>query len=274
MSQIRHIFSSRCRVLNNQWHITTLISLRHHTGRSATTKVDLGIRYFQNSVPKSANGNKELINETGDVKDEVSHSTVQNVIETSKTIKDSSHSSEPIKVYIDADSQHDSTTKRKPKGSIPRSNKMPSRPTISENDIEEKFIKGGSGKGGQKINKTNSKVQLTYIPTGLVVTSQATRSRDQNRKIARQILAAKVEEMEKGEDSRTAIVIKRKQMVKARAKRKTKAKYKKLAEKEHDNAASVLKSGNEIEGGLEDEDDDIAVIIEEDEFGDPVKTKN
>ncbi|GMF88606.1 unnamed protein product [[Candida] boidinii] len=151
---------------------------------------------------------------------------------------------------------------------------MPSRPTISENDIEEKFIKGGSGKGGQKINKTNSKVQLTYIPTGLVVTSQATRSRDQNRKIARQILAAKVEEMEKGENSRTAIVIKRKQMVKARAKRKTKAKYKKLAEKENDNAASVLESGNEIEGGLEDEGDDIAVIIEEDEFDDPVKTKN
>ncbi|OUM53062.1 hypothetical protein BVG19_g2311 [[Candida] boidinii] len=271
MSQIRHIFS---RVLNNQWHITTLINLRHHTGRSATTKVDLGIRYFQSSVPKSTNGNKELINETGDVKDEVSHSTVQNVNETSKTITDSSNSSDSIKVFTDADKQHDSITKQKPKGSIPRSNKMPSRPTISENDIEEKFIKGGSGKGGQKINKTNSKVQLTYIPTGLVVTSQATRSRDQNRKIARQILAAKVEEMEKGENSRTAIVIKRKQMVKARAKRKTKAKYKKLAEKENDNAASVLESGNEIEGGLEDEGDDIAVIIEEDEFDDPVKTKN
>ncbi|GMF61929.1 unnamed protein product [[Candida] boidinii] len=57
-------------------------------------------------------------------------------------------------------------------------------------------------------------------------------------------------------------------MVKARAKRKTKAKYKKLAEKENDNAASVLESGNEIEGGLEDEGDDIAVIIEEDEFDD------
>jgi protein subunit release factor B len=38
--------------------------------------------------------------------------------------------------------------------------------TIDENDIEEKFVKGG-GKGGQKINKTNSKVQLLHIPTGL-----------------------------------------------------------------------------------------------------------
>lgn len=110
---------------------------------------------------------------------------------------------------------------------------MPSRPTIPESDISEKFIKGGSGKGGQKINKTNSKVQLTHIPTGIVVTSQATRSRDQNRKIARQLLAVKIEEMEKGVQSRNQIVIARKQMVKQRAKKKTKAKYKKLQENEN-----------------------------------------
>ena len=131
---------------------------------------------------------------------------------------------------------------------IPKGNKMPSRPSILELDIMEKFIKGGSGKGGQKINKTNSKVQLTHIPTGLVVTSQATRSRDQNRKIAREILALKIEEMEKGAASRQQLVIARKQMLKQRAKKKTKAKYKKLAAAtDEDNVEPVII--------LEEEDD-------------------
>lgn len=139
---------------------------------------------------------------------------------------------------------------------VPKANKMPSRPTIDESEFSEKFIKGGSGKGGQKINKTNSKVQLTHFRTGLVVTSQATRSRDQNRKIAREILAAKIEEMEKGVTSRAQIVIARKQMLKARAKKKTKAKYKKLNSEKDENEKEKK----------DDEDDDGDVIIIDDEL--------
>lgn len=82
---------------------------------------------------------------------------------------------------------------------------LPPRPKINENDITEVFIKGGD-KGGQKINKTNSKVQLKHIPTGIVVESQFSRSRDANRKKAREILALKVEELTLGENSRAAIV--------------------------------------------------------------------
>ncbi|OWB62155.1 hypothetical protein B5S29_g3076 [[Candida] boidinii] len=275
MIQIRHILSRRSRVLSIQYPIARLINSRYQNRYTTTTNLGLGTRYLYKSASILTHGNKEIINEIDTASDKISSSTVQNVIETRDIIANSSNVDEPVKASLDANKPHDSNTKRKPKGKIPRSNQMPSRPTISENDIEEKFIKGGSGKGGQKINKTNSKVQLTYIPTGLVVTSQATRSRDQNRKIARQILAAKIEEMEKGENSRTAIVIKRKQMVKARAKRKTKAKYKKLAEKEQDNAATILKNDNEVEIAVEDKDDEIAVIIEEDDqFDDPVKTKN
>lgn len=144
---------------------------------------------------------------------------------------------------------------------IPKPSKMPPRPSIPESDIEEKFIKGGSGKGGQKINKTNSKVQLTHKPTGLVVTSQATRSRDQNRKIARQILAMKIEEMEKGIQSRAQILIARKQMVKQRAKKKTKAKYKKLAaEKENDNANINTNDDEEVIVIVDNGDDDNEII--------------
>lgn len=56
---------------------------------------------------------------------------------------------------------------------IPKGNKMLKKPSLQESDFEDKLIKGGSGKGGQKINKTNSKVQLTHKAAGLVVTSQA-----------------------------------------------------------------------------------------------------
>lgn len=144
---------------------------------------------------------------------------------------------------------------------IPKANKMPSRPIIPESDFEEKFIKGGSGKGGQKINKTNSKVQLTHKATGIVVTSQATRSRDQNRKIAREILAMKIEELEKGVQSRTQIVIARKQMLKQRAKRKTKSKYKKLANESEG-------KNREEDDGEEEEEEEVIVIVDDDEPAD------
>ena len=103
------------------------------------------------------------------------------------------------------------------------------RRTISEDEITESFLKG-TGPGGQKINKTSSAVQLKHLPTGMVVKSQATRSREQNRKYARQILAEKLEEIEKGDESRTAIKAERARAKKASANKKTKRKYRKLEE--------------------------------------------
>lgn len=83
----------------------------------------------------------------------------------------------------------------------------PPRPKLIETEITEVFLKGG-GKGGQKINKTNSKVQLKHLPTGIVVESQFSRSREDNRKRARNILALKLDEMNNKENSRAAIVAK------------------------------------------------------------------
>ncbi|KAL8869139.1 MAG: hypothetical protein Q9174_004493 [Haloplaca sp. 1 TL-2023] len=101
---------------------------------------------------------------------------------------------------------------------------LPPRPVVSENDIEESFLKG-SGPGGQKINKTSSAVQLKHIPTGLVVKSQATRSRSQNRSIARRLLAEKLEEAEKGSESRTALKADIKRKKKASKMKKARRKY-------------------------------------------------
>lgn len=104
---------------------------------------------------------------------------------------------------------------------------MPPRMVIPEADIQESFLKG-TGPGGQKINKTSSAVQLKHLPTGIVVKCQETRSRDQNRKTARKILGEKLEIMEKGPLSRTAIKTERAQKKKASADKKARRKYRKL----------------------------------------------
>ncbi|OJJ52676.1 hypothetical protein ASPSYDRAFT_189296, partial [Aspergillus sydowii CBS 593.65] len=104
---------------------------------------------------------------------------------------------------------------------------LPPRLKLDDADITLSYLKG-TGPGGQKINKTNSAVQLIHRPTGIVVKSQATRSRAQNEKYARQILADKVEQVLRGDQSRVALKADRERKKKASKIKKSRRKYREL----------------------------------------------
>ena len=66
---------------------------------------------------------------------------------------------------------------------------------IKESDVRTDVMRSG-GAGGQHVNKTESAVRLTHIPTNIVVKCQSDRSQHRNRAMAWDMLRAKLFEAE------------------------------------------------------------------------------
>ena len=122
--------------------------------------------------------------------------------------------------------------------------KLMEEASVYEDDLEESFILGG-GPGGQKTNKTSSVVRLSHEPSGVAVKVGESRSREDNRWLARRMLAETILEREHKRKSEARQ--KREKIRRQKRRRSRRQKQKMLADKHAHSEIKAMRKKGEVE---------------------------
>ena len=116
--------------------------------------------------------------------------------------------------------------------------------SVYEDDLEESFILGG-GPGGQKTNKTSSVVRLSHEPSGVAVKVGESRSREDNRWLARRMLAETI--LEREHKRKSAARQKREKIRRQKRRRSRRQKQKMLDAKHAHSEIKAMRKKVEVE---------------------------
>ena len=122
--------------------------------------------------------------------------------------------------------------------------KLMEEASVYEDDLEESFILGG-GPGGQKTNKTSSVVRLFHEPSGVAVKVGALRSREDNRWLARRMLAETI--LDNEHKRKSAARQKAEKIRRQKRRRSRRQKQKMLADKHAHSAIKEMRKKVEVE---------------------------
>ena len=115
---------------------------------------------------------------------------------------------------------------------------------VYEGELEESFIMGG-GPGGQKTNKTSSVVRLSHGPSGVAVKVGESRSREDNRWLARRMLAETI--LDNEHKRKSAARQKAEKIRRQKRRRSRRQKQKMLADKHAHSEIKAMRKKVEVE---------------------------
>ena len=116
--------------------------------------------------------------------------------------------------------------------------------SVFEDDLEESFIMGG-GPGGQKTNKTSSVVRLSHEPSCVAVKVGESRSREDNRWLARRMLAETI--LDNEHKRKSAARQKAEKIRRQKRRRSRRQKQKMLADKHAHSEIKAMRKKVEVE---------------------------
>ena len=122
--------------------------------------------------------------------------------------------------------------------------KLMAEASVYEDGLEESFIMGG-GPGGQKTNKTSSVVRLSHGPSGVAVKVGESRSREDNRWLARRMLAETI--LDNEHKRKSAARQKAEKIRRQKRRRSRRQKQKMLADKHAHSEIKAMRKKVEVE---------------------------